>query len=79
MKIITRTSTYELTRDPKGFKLVKTAITLGCYSTVAVGQTFYSPEPWLNEANGLEFGGVHGGMHTSPITNADEVRKFLES
>ncbi|RPI53619.1 MAG: hypothetical protein EHM49_04130 [Deltaproteobacteria bacterium] len=74
MKVITRTSEYELTKDGEDFVLIKTALKEGCTSLVAVGRTFRSKDAYT--AYGVL---MVGNMNTSPIENLEEVERFLKS
>ncbi len=73
MEVITKTSTYELTKESDGFKLIKTAINQGETSFVRIGETFKYHKPEIC-SNCLCMGDI---IHTSPIQNLTEVEKWL--
>jgi hypothetical protein len=77
MKVITKTSEYELTKEDHEFVLKKTAIKPGCKSSVSVGREFRSVEAYLVGSPDAPLL-MLGDMHTSIIENPDEVRGWFK-
>ena len=72
MEFTTTTSTYRLEKEGKDFILTKLSVAPGQFSVVIPGQSFRSPYVAMM-GNSL----CVGNMHTSPITNHQEVREFI--
>lgn len=77
MKVITKSSEYELTKDSKGYRIEKTAIKPGCQSRVSVGMFYEDVRIFLAGSHKDQL--LLGNLGTSPVENVDEVRKWLDA